>query len=295
VFSLSAAGEVVSNSMRALNASALTVADNLVVEGELTVEGTNVGQALAAAEPAFTAVAPLSKVFNATEGRLELRLAPNALSPYWVAGRVRGSDLAVLSSKGRYSFTVSRGLGISTGVYVASWDEPHPDGEDHVSFACGEAASSGTGWQTIVNMSSSANRDAINNSTTLWVLTRDHLGNLANGSFTFFIMAPVDTIAASISPFWCAGKIDGGTGVILSRKGQREQFTCNRLSTGMYTITFEAPHPDGKHYIINTAAQTFHAFIKTGTEDPTASGFNIGIINSSNQPFDIDFFFSVLA
>ena len=129
VFSLSATGEVVSDTMRALSASAVTVADNLAVEGELTVEGTNVVQALAAREPAFTAVAPLSEVFSYDEetdtGQLELRLDTSGMNPYWCAGVV-GADTSVLSSHGLHGFSVSRPQGFDTGVYKITFDTPAP-------------------------------------------------------------------------------------------------------------------------------------------------------------------------
>ena len=37
--------------------------------------------------------------------------------PFWVAGKVDGTNLNTLSTNGRYGFTVTRDSGYATGVY----------------------------------------------------------------------------------------------------------------------------------------------------------------------------------
>jgi hypothetical protein len=96
----------------------------------LTVGGVNVGAALAASEPAFTAVAPLRKAFNIQSGQLELRVD----SPFWAAGRVAGSA-SVTSSIGQVGFTVSRPSGQTTGVYYVQFASPAPSNDYVVSLA----------------------------------------------------------------------------------------------------------------------------------------------------------------
>jgi hypothetical protein len=82
-----------------------------------------VAATLAAAEPAFTAVAPLKKVLNIQTGQLELR----ADSPYFCAGRVNGVTVAVGSSIGRVGYTVSRpSTHPTSGVIRVSFDSPAP-------------------------------------------------------------------------------------------------------------------------------------------------------------------------
>jgi hypothetical protein len=52
-------------------------------------------------------------------------------SPFWVAGKVDGSNLAILSSKGQRPFTVQRESGFGSGVFKISF-EAHPDGQHYV-------------------------------------------------------------------------------------------------------------------------------------------------------------------
>ena len=99
----------------------------------------------------------------------------------------------------------------------------------------------------------------------------------------------------SSNPFFCAGLIEGGTGNVLARKGQKPNFTANRYGIGAYEVVFEEPHPEGALYIVNVTSQTFHGWVRAGSEDPTANGFKVGVVNSSNQVSDFDFYFMVLA
>ena len=140
--------------LRGLVAEAVTIRDNVVITGDLTVQGSS-----------------------------------NTANPYWVAGRVRAADQAVLNSKGRYSFTVSRAPGYSTGVFLVEWSEPHPDGANLVAVLSGEAGSTGSGWQTIGNMFNSSDSSQRNNANRLWVLTRSNTGGLTDGDFQFIVLA----------------------------------------------------------------------------------------------------------
>jgi hypothetical protein len=102
-------------------------------------------------------------------------------------------------------------------------------------------------------------------------------------------------IASSLNPFWCAGKVNGTNGAVITTKG-RVGFTVNRQQVGTFLISMNTAHPDGANYIINTTAQTYHSWVRTGdTYDPTSQNFTIIVINSSNVPSDITFFFTVLA
>jgi hypothetical protein len=53
-------------------------------------------------------------------------------SPFWCAGKVDGSSLQVLSSKGQTGFTVEREPDFGAGVYKIIFDEAHPDGDEYV-------------------------------------------------------------------------------------------------------------------------------------------------------------------
>jgi hypothetical protein len=174
--SITATSEVVTDRFRASTASAVTCADNMVVTGSLTAGGVDVGAALAAREPAFTAVAPLQKVVNIQTGAVELR---------------------------------------------------------------------------------------------------------------------VDTSGLGGSPFFCAGTVDAD-GTVLTRKGQRPNFTCTQYGTGAYEIFFEEPHPAGANFVVNLTGQTFHVWVRASNEAPTATGFKVGVVNSSNSVLNLPFYFAVL-
>jgi hypothetical protein len=104
----------------------------------------------------------------------------------------------------------------------------------------------------------------------------------------------VDELQTGGNPFFCAGLVSEN-GTVLARKGARPNFTVARYGTGAYEVIFEEPHPDGALYIVNVTAQTFHSWVRAGSEDPTATGFKVGVVNSSNQAADFDFYFMVLA
>jgi hypothetical protein len=127
---LTATNEVVSDSIRASTANAVTCTGNMVVQGSLTVGGLNVANALAASEPAFTAVAPLEKGVNLQTGELELRLDTAGLgNPFWCAGVVDGRDLSILASQGQVAFTVARPPQFGVGVYKITFAASHPAGD----------------------------------------------------------------------------------------------------------------------------------------------------------------------
>jgi hypothetical protein len=166
VSQLTATNELVSDSIRANTDNGLTCADDLAVTGELTVQGVNMGNALAAKEPAFTAVAPLQKVVNLQSGALELRVDTSGLggSPFFCAGKVAPNG-AVLTRKGQHpNFTVSR---VGTGVYNVVFESAHPDGADYVASANAETfhewivvgTVTSTGFQVGVRDSGNAARD----------------------------------------------------------------------------------------------------------------------------------------
>jgi hypothetical protein len=117
---LTATSEVVTDSIRASTANALTCADNLVVTGGLTASGLDIVQGITNAEPAFEVEAPLEKEFDLGTGVTTLRG-----NPFWAAGKV-GSSGAVLKSSGRVGFTVTRA---STGQYTVTFATPHPDAD----------------------------------------------------------------------------------------------------------------------------------------------------------------------
>jgi hypothetical protein len=93
-----------------------------------------VAAALAAAEPAFTAVAPLQKVLNFQTGQLELRVDTTGLggNPFFCAGRV-GHNGAVQASSGQVNYTVVRN---GTGSYSITFATPHPQ-ENNIVQVCG--------------------------------------------------------------------------------------------------------------------------------------------------------------
>jgi hypothetical protein len=90
---------VATNTIIGNGANEITIADNLVVTGDLTVQG--------------------SINYN----------------PFWVSSRVNGSTLQVLKSNGKYGFTVTRPADFPTGVYGIAFDTPAPDANYVISLA----------------------------------------------------------------------------------------------------------------------------------------------------------------
>ena len=102
----------------------------------------------------------------------------------------------------------------------------------------------------------------------------------------------VDTSGLGGSPFFCAGKV-APDGTVLTRKGQRPNFSIDKVGTGTYNVVFDAAHPDGADYVVSANAETFHEWVVYGTS--TSTGFQLGVRNSSNQAIDLAFSFTVLA
>jgi hypothetical protein len=94
--------EVETNTVRANGASQVSVDADLVVYGNLTINGSLINY-----------------------------------NPFWVSGRVAGSNLAILKSNGEYGFTVSRPAGaeFATGVYKITFNTPAPDANYVISLA----------------------------------------------------------------------------------------------------------------------------------------------------------------
>ena len=107
-----------------------TNVDRLTVDN-LTVGGSDLGQALAAMEPAFVVEAPLEKDYNFSTGVTTLRVDTTGLgpeNPHWVAGKVDGNT-SVLVSKGRVGFSVVQ---TAAGNFRVDFASPHPNGAHYV-------------------------------------------------------------------------------------------------------------------------------------------------------------------
>ena len=49
-------------------------------------------------------------------------------NPFWIAGKVDGASLSILSSSGRYGFTVTRATGYASGIfYISFGNNPYKD------------------------------------------------------------------------------------------------------------------------------------------------------------------------
>jgi hypothetical protein len=135
---LTATNEVVTDSIRASTANALTCADNLVVTGSLTVGGSNVLDALSNVEPAFSVESPLVKDYDFNTGLTTLRLETTgigSINPIFCGGRVNGATASPLSSVGRVGYTVSRPSGQGTGVWTITFDSPLATNDYTVSLS----------------------------------------------------------------------------------------------------------------------------------------------------------------
>jgi hypothetical protein len=127
---LETAGRLRADTLAPFFQGAVRVDSGLNVLGDLTIGELNVANALAASEPAFTAVAPLQKAINLSTGQVELRVDTTGLggNPFWAAGTI-GSNGAALSKKGQVDFTCVR---TSAGNYRITFAQAHPDGAVYV-------------------------------------------------------------------------------------------------------------------------------------------------------------------
>ena len=113
---LAVSGALLVDTMRTSEANLISIEDDVTISGALVVG---------------TALANKNLTVN---GNLEVLGNFNIANPFWVAGKVNGltSPPTILSSKGRYTFTVTRATQIPSGVYKVSWTVAHPNGGDAV-------------------------------------------------------------------------------------------------------------------------------------------------------------------
>jgi hypothetical protein len=96
-----------------------------------TYTKTEVDELLNSKEPIFTAIEPLQKVINFPDGTFSIALDSSGIIPFFCAGKVDGSNLAKLTSKG-IAYTVTREPDFATGVFNINFAEAHPDGVDYI-------------------------------------------------------------------------------------------------------------------------------------------------------------------
>ena len=105
---------------------------------------------------------------------------------------------------------------------------------------------------------------------------------------------------ALLSPFWVAGKVNGGDLSVSVRKG-RSAFSITRPEgrpVGIWNVAFTSPHPDGAEYVVLVTVQLFNCAAKVwefSSFAPTADGFHVVILNTSNALSDAVWHFSVIA
>jgi hypothetical protein len=95
--------------IRATTAEAITVEDNMIITGNLTIQGT--------------------------------MFAENS-NPFWAAGRFSGGTLNKIVSSGIYDFNVDRVAGFAAGVYRLSFNT-HPRGANYITNASASAVQCG--------------------------------------------------------------------------------------------------------------------------------------------------------
>jgi hypothetical protein len=153
-------GNVLTNTIRAYSATEVTINDSLQVTESITCEGALSAGSVEAVALDTTRIAAIDSVGMALctqdysvafavqdnqdcTAHRDLRVIGDlqvdgailwntAHSPFWVAGKVDGGSLQVLSSKGQKGFSVVRESGFSAGVYKIIFEEPHPDGADYI-------------------------------------------------------------------------------------------------------------------------------------------------------------------
>ena len=102
-------------------------------------------------------------------------------SPYWVAGRINGISLTILSSKGKYGFTFAR---TQTGYYKITWVTPHPDATKFIVFAQGEGT--GSTWNILHDANST---NLANESRTVTFICRDNDFVITDGIINFAVLS----------------------------------------------------------------------------------------------------------
>ena len=103
------------------------------------------------------------------------------------------------------------------------------------------------------------------------------------------------TITANNSnPFYCGGEINGGTLATLSNLG-RKGFSVTRVATfaaGVYYIQFDTAYNNANYVVSLTNESTGHCKVWDYTR-PTAAGFYVVTMNTSNILADSIFHFTV--
>jgi hypothetical protein len=131
---ISSGNAVATNSIIANGASQVTVNDHLKVTGNTTLDGNlTVGFNLNCGDITATAIYGQA----ALQIQSNINTAISNYNPFWVSGRVSGSNLSIQKSNGKYGFTVSRPAGaeFATGVYKITFNTPAPDANYVISLA----------------------------------------------------------------------------------------------------------------------------------------------------------------
>ena len=111
-------------------ADEVTIGDNLKVTGNTVLEGNlDVGFNLTCGDLIANGIygTAATQIQNAINSAIV-----TANNPFWVAGIVDGTNMNIIATKGQVSFTVSRLTNYPTGVYKITYDQPHPDGANHI-------------------------------------------------------------------------------------------------------------------------------------------------------------------
>jgi len=132
-------------------------------------------------EPKFAVNYPIELTPNIISGIPDLSIDPLAYNPYHVAGRIASN--IPQSSKGRYSFTVSKP---STGFFVVTFNTAHPDGANFIALASGEGYQ-GSAWNIVHQGTASAPH--VNTSTSVTFIVRDNNFAEVSGAFNFVVLA----------------------------------------------------------------------------------------------------------
>jgi hypothetical protein len=180
------AGIIMNDTIYGKTTDTITVANNLQVDNNLTVtDDFYAGKVVAPLVQAFAfesdTLRPNVNPGVTVEGDLHCtgNISYGALSsPFWVAGKVSGSSLEILSTKGRKTFSVERESGFPTGVFKISFDA-HPDGADYIILI--------TSLFTINYLTPAPWADNGSSNFTLTMKDSNN-NNLTNGDFHFAVL-----------------------------------------------------------------------------------------------------------
>jgi hypothetical protein len=167
--------------IQGLSTTTLRIEDNVVITGNLTLQGDTVGPLIMVdtikASTADHLTIDESVLIGGGLTVIGTIEAENS-NPFWVAGRFTGGSLSKLDSAGRSDYNVDRVAGFPVGVYRISFNS-HAKGRSYITNATGSAVQCG-----VMN-----DPGYIPTATEVIIFARANTGALVDCEMNFIILA----------------------------------------------------------------------------------------------------------